>query len=70
MNDENRELGKDLPHKEFVATRQEIVNLLSRMSPGLKFESDELNRNLIDLYVDNIGVIWKNYYSPPQEVEE
>lgn len=55
MRDENR-VGNWLPDKQFVATRQEILDLLNTWT-GRSY-SEETSKQIIDATVIEIGWIW------------
>lgn len=58
MSENKSMLG--LPNRQFLDTRQEILDLLENIVPkgGLKYKNEELVRQLIDAAVMEIGWIW------------
>lgn len=51
---------KDLPEKEFIATRRAILDLLTDLFPkrSMKWKSEDIPKNLIDITTYEIAKIW------------
>lgn len=63
LTDENTPIGSSLPDKEFVETREAILELLPRLfKPGTARWTDlAILEYLVDETVDDIGHIWRKH---------
>ena len=59
--DENKPIGYELPDKEFLQTREAIMELMVRLvKPGSgRWSSMDIMQHLIDETVTDIAYIWR-----------